>query len=191
MKSVGVTGGIGSGKSIVCKIFEIMGFPVFYADVEAKKCMIEDEELIFEIKQLLGENAYVDGELNRPYVANLIFSNAALKVKMDALVHPAVYRAFEEWKKKQTSDLIFNESALLFETGSHERFDAVILVVADLETRLERVMKRDQVSRESVIARVQHQMLDEHKLKMNPYVIENDNHQPLIHQILTFIEKIR
>lgn len=191
MKSVGVTGGIGSGKSIVCKILEVMGFPVFYADAEAKKCMIEDVNLILGVKQLLGENAYIDGELNRPFVANQIFSNADLKAKMDALVHPAVFRAFEIWKSKQNADLIFNESALLFETGSYDRFDAVILVVADIETRIERVMKRDQVSKEAVITRIQHQLLDEHKLKMNPYVIENDSHQMLIPQILTFIEKVR
>lgn len=191
MKSVGVTGGIGSGKSIVCKILEVMGFPVFYADAEAKKCMIEDVNLILAVKELLGENAYIDGELNRPFVANQIFSNADLKAKMDALVHPAVFRAFEIWKSKQNAALIFNESALLFETGSYDRFDAVILVVADIETRIERVMKRDQVSKEAVIVRIQHQLLDEHKLKMNPYVIENDSHQMLIPQILTFIEKVR
>ena len=191
MKSVGVTGGIGSGKSIVCKIFEVMGFPVFYADIEAKKCMVEDVDLIHGVKQLLGENAYINSELNRPYVANLIFADSELKSKMDALVHPAVFRAFELWKSKQNADLIFNESALLFETGSYNRFDEVILVVADLETRLERVMKRDQVSKEAVVARIQHQMLDEHKLKMNPYVIENDSHQMLIPQIITFIEKVR
>lgn len=191
MKSVGVTGGIGSGKSIVCKILEVMGFPVFNADAEAKKCMIEDVNLILAVKELLGENAYIDGELNRPFVANQIFSNADLKAKMDALVHPAVFRAFEIWKSKQNADLIFNESALLFETGSYDRFDAVILVVADIETRIERVMKRDQVSKEAVIARIQHQLLDEHKLKMNPYVIENDSHQMLIPQILKFIEKVR
>ena len=191
MKSVGVTGGIGSGKSIVCKILEVMGFPVFNADAEAKKCMIEDVNLILAVKELLGENAYIDGELNRPFVANQIFNNADLKAKMDALVHPAVFRAFEIWKSKQNAALIFNESALLFETGSYDRFDAVILVVADIETRIERVMKRDQVSKEAVITRIQHQLLDEHKLKMNPYVIENDSHQMLIPQILTFIEKVR
>lgn len=190
MKSIGVTGGIGSGKSIVCKIFEVMGFPVFYSDAEAKKCMIEDLELIQSVTNLLGEEAYINQELNRSFVAEKIFSNSALKAKMDALVHPAVYRAFEKWKSVQNSALIFNESALLFETGSHERFDEIILVVADLETRVERVMKRDQVSKEAVIARIQHQMMDEHKLKMNPYVIENDRHQMLIPQILEFIEKM-
>lgn len=190
MKSIGVTGGIGSGKSIVCKIFEVMGFPVFYSDAEAKKCMIEDLELIQSVTNLLGEEAYINQELNRSFVAEKIFSNSELKAKMDALVHPAVYRAFEKWKSVQNSALIFNESALLFETGSHERFDEIILVVADLETRVERVMKRDQVSKEAVIARIQHQMMDEHKLKMNPYVIENDRHQMLIPQILEFIEKM-
>ena len=191
MKSVGVTGGIGSGKSIVCKIFEVMGFPVFYADAEAKKCMVEDADLMRGVKQLLGESAYVNHALNRAFVAEKIFSNPDLKSKMDALVHPAVYRAFENWKKQQNADLIFNESALLFETGSHNRFDEVILVVADLETRLKRVMKRDYVQKEAVLARIQHQLLDEHKLKMNPYVIENDEHHQLIPQVLKFIEKMR
>ncbi|MDD2982868.1 MAG: dephospho-CoA kinase [Crocinitomicaceae bacterium] len=191
MKSIGVTGGIGSGKSIVCKILEVMGFPVFYSDAEAKKCMVEDADLMQGVKQLLGENAYIDGELNRPFVAEKIFSDAKVKAKMDELVHPAVYRAFEKWKKQQSSDLIFNESALLFETGSHSRFDEVILVIADLETRVARVIKRDQVQKEAVITRIQHQMLDEHKLKMSPYVIENDSHQMLIPQLLKFIEKMR
>lgn len=191
MKSIGVTGGIGSGKSIVCKIFEVMGFPVFYADAEAKRCMVEDAVLISGVKKLVGEQAYLNGELNRPYIAQQIFSSSEMKAKMDALVHPAVYRAFDHWEKQQTAELVFNESALLFETGSHTRFDEVILVVADLETRLARVMKRDQVEKEAIIARIQHQMLDEHKLKMNPYVLENDRHQMLIPQILQFIEKMR
>ncbi len=191
MKSIGVTGGIGSGKSIVCKIFEVLGFPVFYADAEAKKCMIEDSQLIQSVIDLLGEESYSNNELNRAFVAEKIFYNSDLKAKMDALVHPAVYRAFEKWKSLQNSPLIFNESALLFETGSHERFDEIILVVADLETRIERVMKRDEVSREAVVSRIQHQMLDEHKLKMNPHVIENDRHHMLIPQVLEFIEKMR
>lgn len=191
MKSIGITGGIGSGKSMVCKILETMGYPVFYADQEAKKSMIQDDLLKAGIIDLLGTASYQNGELNRPFIAEKIFGNPDLKQKMDALVHPAVFRAFEVWKSRQTAPLIFNESALLFETGSYKRFDATVLVTANKETRIERVMKRDQVTREQVVSRMENQLSDEEKQKLCTHQINNNPDLLLIPQVLNILELLK
>ena len=189
MKSIGITGGIGSGKSMVCKILETLGFPVFYADSEAKKVMNSDETLKSGIIGLLGDAAYQDNALNRPFVAEKIFGDHALRKSMDSLVHPAVFRAFDQWKAQQHAALIFNESALMFETGSYKRFDATVLVTADQETRIARVIKRDSVTREQVLARISHQLSDEAKRKLCSAVIVNDEDVLLIPQVLEMVER--
>lgn len=191
MKSVGITGGIGSGKSMVCKILETLGYPVFYADQEAKKVMTEDALLKTQIMELLGADSYHGDQLNRPFVADKIFNDTTLKNAMNQLVHPAVFRAFDSWKSKQNSPLIFNESALLFETGSYKRFDATILVTADKETRIERVMQRDGVTREQVLARMENQLDDAEKKKLCTYLIVNNPDTLLIPQVLEKIEWLR
>lgn len=191
MKSVGITGGIGSGKSMVCKILETLGYPVFYADHEAKKVMTEDALLKTQIMELLGADSYHGDQLNRPFVADKIFNDTTLKNAMNQLVHPAVFRAFDTWKSKQNSQLIFNESALLFETGSYKRFNATILVTADKETRIERVMQRDGVTREQVLARMENQLDDAEKEKLCTYLIVNNPDTLLIPQVLEKIEWLR
>lgn len=188
MKSIGITGGIGSGKSLVCAILEKMGYPVFYADFEAKKAMNEDPELKKSLIQLLGDQTYANNELNRPFVAEQIFKNHNLKKEVNALVHPAVYRAYENWKKRQKSPLVFNESALLFETGSYKRFDATILVTADRETRIQRVMERDHTSREAVLERMSHQLDDHSKQKLCDFEIVNNDESLLLPQIMKILQ---
>lgn len=187
MKSIGITGGIGSGKSLVCKVLEKFEYPVFYADAEAKKAMNEDQVLKSELIQLLGENAYSTNELNRPFVAEQIFKNHHLKNEVNALVHPAVYRAYESWKQKQDAKLVFNESALLFETGSYKRFDATILVTANRETRIQRVIERDLSSREAVLERMSYQLDDHSKQKLCDFEIVNDQHILLLPQLLKIL----
>ena len=187
MKSIGITGGIGSGKSLVCKIIKKLGYPVFYADEAAKKLMIEDQTLKSELIHLLGENAYSNNELNRPFIAEQIFKNNQIKKGVSDLVHPAVYRAYENWKKIQKSHLVFNESALLFETGSYKNFDATILVTANRETRIQRVMKRDNLSRETVLERMSHQLDDDSKQKMCDFEIVNDEQKLLIPEIIKIL----
>jgi dephospho-CoA kinase len=187
MKSIGITGGIGSGKSLVCKILEKIGYPVFYADAEAKKAMKEDQNLKNELISLLGESTYLNNELNRPFVAEQIFKNHQLKNKVNDLVHPAVFRAFENWKNIQSSLLVFNESALLFETGSYKRFDATILVTADRETRIQRVMERDQTTREAVLERMSHQLDDHSKQKLCDFEILNNDETMIVPQILKIL----
>lgn len=176
---------------MVCSILEKLGFPVFYADAEAKKAMNEDNLLQSQVIALLGDDAYTNGQLNRAFVAQKIFNDPELRKSMDQIVHPAVYRAFDKWKAQQDSTLIFNESALLFETGSYKRFDATVLVTADKETRIERVMERDKVTREQVIARMDHQLSDEEKKKHASAIIVNDPDKMLIPQVLELVEKLR
>lgn len=172
---------------MVCSILEKLGFPVFYADQEAKMAMSQDALLKSQVMELLGEASYQDGEVNRPFIAEKIFGDPELRKAMDRLVHPAVFRAFETWKARQDAALIFNESALLFETGSYKRFDATVLVTANRETRIERVMKRDQVTREQVLARMEHQLDDDEKRKLCTTVIVNDNDTMLVPQVLEMV----
>lgn len=153
--------------------------------------MHEDELLRSGIIDLLGERSYIDQALNRPFVADKIFNDPGLKKSMDSLVHPAVFRAFDSWKNKQSAELIFNESALLFETGSYRRFDATVLVTAAREVRIGRVMQRDRVSREQVIARMENQLPDEEKMDLADFHIVNDPDTLLIPQVLELVGKLK
>jgi dephospho-CoA kinase len=184
MISIGITGGIGSGKSIVCKVLECLGYPVFYSDAEAKKNMLENLDLISSIVGAFGNEAYIDKQLNRTFLANQIFKKPDLKEKLNALVHPTVFQSFEKWKSQQNSTHVFNESALLFETGSYTRFDEIWLVTADLETRIKRVIKRDNISLENVLERIENQMKDEEKMKFPCKIIRNNDGDLVLAQVL-------
>lgn len=190
MFSIGITGGIGSGKSLICKVVENLGYPVFYADEAAKQNMLDNHELINAIVKTFGEKSYIDKQLNRNYLASQIFSRPELREKLNALVHPTVFQSYENWKKEQSSPLVFNESALLFETGSFKRFDQIWLVVADTETRIKRVMLRDKVTREDVLSRMKNQLSDEEKIKFGPKIIENNNNSQVVRQILEALDSI-
>lgn len=187
MVSVGITGGIGSGKSTICKVLETLGYPVFYADEVAKQNMLENLDLINAIVKTFGEKAYTDKQLNRNYLSSQIFSKPDLKEKLNALVHPTVFQSFDRWKSEQTSDFVFNESALLFETGSYTRFDKIWLVVADQETKIKRVMQRDKCSREDVLARIKNQLSDEEKMKFPCEVIRNGENDLVLERVLELL----
>lgn len=192
MKAIGITGGIGSGKTTICRIIEKLNYPVFYADQAAKDCMHEDEQLKSEIISRFGSQSYVNNVLNRPFLADEIFNNSAAKEALNALVHPAVYRAFEKWKTvHRDKKIVFNESALLFETGSYTRFDATVLVVSDLDMRIDRVMERDKITKEQVLARIAHQLKDDEKIKLAQFVIHNNHTQLIIPQLLTILEQLQ
>lgn len=190
MIKIGVTGGIGSGKTIVCNILEHIGYPVFYADLEAKKLMVENTDLKKSICNLLGDNAYIKNEINKSFISEQIFNNPSLRESLNNLVHPAVFQSYETWCMKQKSDLVFNESALLFETGSYKRFDKTILVTASEETRFKRLQLRDQLTLESISQRMQAQLIDEEKIKFADFVIKNNEDQLIIPQILKIIERL-
>lgn len=190
MKTIGITGGIGTGKSVVCRILESMGYPVFYSDIEAKKCMTDDSLLRQGIIDLLGNEAYQDGQLNKPFIADKIFNNTAHKKAIDSLVHPAVYRAFDAWKLKQRATLVFIESALMIETGSYQKMDKTILVTADMETRIHRVVQRDHISREKVMKRIASQLPEAAKIKVASYCIVNDEDKMILPGIIKIIEDL-
>lgn len=184
MKKIGLTGGIGSGKSTVARIFEVMGIPVYYADDRAKQLMAEDPELKAGIIALFGAEAYSRNELNRAHIADLAFSDPSLLKKLEALVHPAVLADGERWHNAQQGvPYTVKEAALLFESGSYKALDKIIVVTAPLELRIGRVMRRDQIFRESVEARIGRQMLEEEKVKLSDFIIVNDGSQSLIRQV--------
>jgi len=185
MLKIGITGGIGSGKTTVCKIFELLNIPVYYADSRAKLLMVTNNQLITNIKELLGKNSYnTDLSLNREYIAKIIFNDKTKLQGINDLVHPAVKNDFEEWANKQNSPYVIKEAALLFETGSYQDFDYNVLVSAPLELRILRVMKRDNSDKERVLSRVKNQMDDKEKIKLADYIINNDGEHSLIDQII-------
>lgn len=182
---VGVTGGIGSGKSVVCKIFRILGIPVFDADSEAKRLMASDAGLIAAIRLEFGGEAYhADGTVNRGYLASQVFNDGQRLEKLNALVHPIAIRAGEEWAQRQDTPYSIKEAALLFESGSFKLNDYTILVTAPEAIRIERVVQRDGVSAGQVRARMQRQWPDDKKERLADFTIVNDGKQALIPQVL-------
>lgn len=187
MYKVGITGGIGSGKTTVCKVFEVLGIPIFYADTEAKNMMVEDELLIEAIKSTFGEESYFEeGKLNNKHIAGIVFNNEAELAKLNALVHPAVFRAFDRWEANVNPNAPYTlkEAALLFESGSYKMCDTTILVTAPTDVKINRVMQRDNSTAEQVKARMDKQMSDDEKTKMANHFIMNDEAHSIIKQVL-------
>ena len=170
---VGLTGGIGSGKTTVLNFFESLGAKVFIADVEAKKIMNSDQELKAQISKLFGKEAYINNVLNRKFIASEVFNNAEKLKALNALVHPKVRERFLEFKLKMAGKIIIYEAAILFESGGNFECDFVITVTADLNLRIERVMQRDGVTKEEIESRMQHQLNDDFKIKNSNFVIKN------------------
>lgn len=183
---VGVTGGIGSGKSTVCKIFESLGAITYYADDRARWLMTRDINLIESIKGLFGDQVYVDGQLDRKHIASIAFKDQSVLDRLNQVVHPAVAKDVENWTKENThAPLLLKEAALLFETGSYQALDKTILVTAPHKVRVERVVKRDtHRSVEDVEAIISKQMSDEDKIPLADYVIENDSEKSMIGQVM-------
>jgi dephospho-CoA kinase len=187
MLKVGITGGIGSGKTTVCKIFEVLGIPVFYADAVAKQIMVTDLLLMEGIVAAFGKESYTsDGRLNNKHIANIVFENKNALDQLNQLVHPAVFRAFDTWEQNMTAAVPYTlkEAALLFESGSYQMCDVNILVTAPLKTKLDRVMQRDQVTEAQVLARMDKQFTDEQKINLADHLINNTEDQSLILQVL-------
>lgn len=187
MLKIGITGGIGSGKSTVCRIFETLGIPVFYADVVAKQVMVTDPVLIAGIKGTFGLESYTaEGRLNTKYIAQIVFNDTTELAKLNALVHPATFRAFDAWLLTipAHAPYILKEAALLFESGSYQLCDQSILVTAPRDTKLQRVVARDGVTEEQVLARMDKQMSDEQKAAMADFMVTNDESRSLILQVL-------
>ena len=176
-KKIGLTGGIGAGKSAAAQIFRELGVPVYNSDIEAKRLMHTNADLIEDIKKLLGKEAYdPNNQLNRAFVANVIFSNPKMKEALEALVHPAVAKDFEDWSVQVSDHLyVLKEAAIIFETEGQKHLDEVILVVAPDSMRIKRVMQRDRVGKDQVLDRMRNQMPQEEKRKLTSLIIENDS----------------
>jgi dephospho-CoA kinase len=189
---IGITGGIGSGKTTVCQIFETLGIPVYYADDRAKDLMVTDKKLIQQIKKIFGQEAYFeDGALNRQYIADIAFHNPLKLKDLNAVVHPAVFQDGEHWHKAQKSvPYTLKEAALLYESGSHTVLDKMIAVYAPKELRIERVMHRNGITQEEVESRISKQLPDEEKRDRADFVIFNDGVQALIPQVMAIHKKI-
>ncbi|MGZ3764404.1 MAG: dephospho-CoA kinase [Mucilaginibacter sp.] len=186
MLKIGITGNIGGGKTTVSKVFEMLGIPVFYADAAAKKVMVEDPVLINALKETFGEEAYFnDGELNRKYIASIVFNDEAQLTKLNSLVHPAVFRAFDNWTTQiGDAPYVMKEAALLFESSSYKMCDYSVMVTAPLELRIQRVVQRDSLTREEVESRDAKQFSEEKKTQLANYVILNDDTELVIPQVL-------
>lgn len=190
MLKVGITGNIGSGKSTLVRIFAQLGVPVYDADSRAKAVMVEDQILVTQIKNLLGANAYnSQGGLNRAEISQQVFNNASLLQQLNALVHPALFKDFDEWVLKQDAPYILKEAALLIESESYKNLDVLIVVLADEEIRLSRSMARDGVDKEAILARMRNQMPQEEKAKFAQFIIQN-NDDLLIPQVLKIHQQL-
>ena len=190
MKKIGLTGGIGSGKTTIAHMLEAMSYPVYYSDLRSKELCDHNEGIRSQLILLCGDKAYEDGQLNRPYLSECIFSNPELRLKVNEIIHPVVRKDFEYWTLKQTSPLIFNEAAILFETGAYQQFDAVVLVCAPTSQRIERVMFRDLSTKSSVEQRIQSQWTDEQKRTLTDLCIENDGSHPLLIQVEDILQRL-
>jgi len=193
MLKVGITGGIGSGKTTVCKIFELMGIPVYYADERAKWLMNNDPQLIDNLKENFGSEVYNDkGQLNRAYLANIVFHDQSRLEILNGIVHPAVYQDGVSWHNHQ-KDVPFTlkEAALFFENGTYKKMDKMITVSAPEALRIQRVIKRDQTNEKAVKARINKQLPDAEKINKSDFVIYNDGNQSLILQAITIFQALK
>ena len=185
MIKVGVTGGIGSGKTTVCRIFESLGIPVYYADARAKALVIEEPFLKAEYTKLFGKNVYTcNGHLNRQLVAEVIFNDRSLLNEINNLVHPFVRKDFVKWCQKQTAPYVIEEAAVLIESEGYKFIDKVVLVTAPDEIRIERVMVRDQNSRGKVLERINNQWKQERLREFSDFEVRADDVQLVIPQVL-------
>lgn len=190
MLKIGITGGIGSGKSTVAKVFEVLGIPVYYADDAAKRLMNEDDVLKQEIQKKFGTDAYINGTLNRKFIANIVFADPEKLELLNKLVHPVTLKDAENWMQHQTALYALKEAALIFESGAHENLDYIIGVYAPAPLRIQRAMQRDSISKDEVIARMNKQIDETIKMRLCNFVITNDEQELLIPQVIALHQKL-
>jgi dephospho-CoA kinase len=190
MKRIGLTGGIGSGKSYIAGILEKMGYPVYYSDAQSK-VLTDTHPLIREkLVARFGREIYTAQGLNRKALAELIFASEEHRLFVNELIHPVVRNNFEHWCSEQRSPIVFNEAAILFETGAYRQFDGTLLVVAPLELRIQRVMQRDLCTEEEVKERMKTQWSDDQKIPLATYVFHNDGQSAIVATLETILLKI-
>lgn len=187
---LGITGGIGSGKTSVCRVFNILGIPVFSADPEAQRIMNSDKGIIDGINKIAGKNLYPDGALDRMELASLIFNDPERLRKVNSIVHPVVFDNFIRWSEEQKTPYVIMEAAILFESGASNLVDRVATIYAPVEERIARVTRRNQLTREQVLERIKNQMDDKTRIKMSDYKINNSENEMIIPVILKIHEDL-
>ena len=192
-KIIGITGGIGSGKSLICRIFSTMNIPIYEADSRAKYLINQDIPLKNSIKNLLGDNAYTPtDEYNRSWVASQIFNNPDLLKQLNSLVHPCVHKDSHNWVKKYSKfPFLLYEAALMRAAGDNNMFDKVVVVSAPIDLRIKRIQTRDKRSEQEIKAIIAQQITDEERLKIADYIIENDDKKSVLNQVLGLYEKLK
>lgn len=190
MLKIGLTGGIGSGKTTVAAIFESLGIPVYYADNEAKRLMTEDPEIVKAIQLEFGENSYSEHRLNTSFIAQCIYQSPSKRQALDRIVHPATIAHANSWMKSQQSKYCIKEAALIFESQSNKSLDYIIGVSAPIDMRIERVMKRNQIEKEKVQAIIESQMNEDEKMKRCDFIILNDDSTFILPQVLNIHQEL-
>lgn len=192
MLKVGITGGIASGKSFVASMFSLLGMPVYYADREAKRLIVEDSSIRHRIIDLLGEESYRDdGSYNTQWVASIVFSDQQKLLALNDIVHPVVKQDYLQWHSRMHAPYTLHESALILEGGFNTLMDRIIVVTAPLQIRLDRLMRRDDISREMAMQKIRSQSTDDQKLALADFVIKNDGCHSLIRQVLNIHQALR
>ena len=187
---IGLTGGIGSGKSTVAKIFASLGVPVLDADATAKQIMNTDSSIKEALIALFGKEVYINGQLNRALLSQIVFGDAFKLAQLNAIVHPAAIQYAKDWAAQQSAPFVIKEAALFFESGSADGIHKMIGVTAPKHLRIQRVMQRDHISREEVLKRMEHQLEDSLKMKLCDWVIQNDDQHLLIPQVLAIHQSL-
>ena len=190
MKIVGITGGIGSGKSVVCEILKTLNYAIYDSDSQAKLLMQTSPIIKSKLTELIGEEAYIGNQINKTIISAYIFSSEENLNKLNSIVHPEVCSHFEKWSKTQKSEIVFVESAILFESGLNTKVDEVWCVTCDTEERIRRVMQRNGLSREEVLARINSQMDDKKRRELSTFVIDNSGNKSLLKQIIKILRRV-
>jgi dephospho-CoA kinase len=191
MYKVGITGGIGSGKSTVCNIFECLGIPVFRADEEGKRLLEEDKEVLEEVRKMLGDSVIINGKPDRKRIAEIVFNNHEKLSALNAIIHHRVRESLQEWIVKQKSCFVMEEAAILFESGAYKELDKIIMVMTSEDKRKERIMKRDGLSGEQVKARMTSQWKEERKMELSDFTIDNNGTALLIPQVIKIYGELK
>ncbi|MBE6330575.1 MAG: dephospho-CoA kinase [Bacteroidales bacterium] len=191
MIRIGITGGMGAGKSVISEMMRCLGIPVYDADIASKKILNSNTKVKTQLIELLGEEIFSNGQLNRPLMAQLIFNNNELLLKTNAIIHPAVFNDFIAWSEAQNKEVVACETAILFESGMVSYFDSILMVSAPLEIRIERCIKRNNFTREQVLERIAKQMDESKKTELSDFVIDNDNRKALYPQLKNFLNNLK
>jgi dephospho-CoA kinase len=191
MIRVGLTGGIGSGKTTVAKVFQTVGIPVYFSDTKGKYLMSHSAEIKTKLIKIFGQQAILsDNSSNRQFLANEVFTNQDKLKILNSIVHPVVMDDFEKWASEQQSPYVINESAILFESGIYKQLDKNIVVMADKQIRIERTIRRDKISKQQVLERIHNQTDDETRKKLADFFISNNNNDMIINQVLKIHYKL-